>query len=164
MLFKFEDNPSFTETINADTNPTIYLGIDPGESNGICGYDAKFYLTFMFTVAAEDMNQFLKQFEKIKTCVIESFSLYPNKAQSQIYSDMLTSRVIGRVENWAHDTHVTLIKQPAKIKPTGYAWLGKKPPSKTDPTNHEQDAHVHFMYWAVRNGHVAPESLVKKRS
>ena len=35
------------ETVNAEANPIIYLSIDPGKTNGICGYDAKFYLMFM---------------------------------------------------------------------------------------------------------------------
>jgi hypothetical protein len=138
------------EVVNMEANPVKYLGVDPGNANGICGYDERYYLVFMWTIQEADINKFLTQFEKIDTCVIENFSLYPNKAQQQIYSDMTTSRVIGRFEGWAARNSVKLVKQPASIKKVGYAWIGKKQPSKSDSQNHVKDAHVHFMYWAIR--------------
>lgn len=152
-----------TEIFNEEKNPVLYLGIDPGKDNGVCGYDAKFYLQFMFTINADDMTMFLHAFKNIKTCVIEDYLLYPNKAGDQIYSSMETSRVIGRVEAWAEHNNVELIKQGASIKKTGYLWIGKKPPSKSDPRRHEMDGHIHFMYWAIKSGRVPAESLLLKR-
>lgn len=152
---------AISETVNCDVNPVEYLAIDPGMANGVCGYDAKYYLVFMYTIREQDLLRFLKQFQKVSICVIEDYTLYPQKAKEQIYSDMLTPRVIGRVENWAELNSVELIKQGARIKPTGYAWIGKKPLPKSNPKNHKMDAHVHFMYWAVKNGHIDARVLLR---
>lgn len=152
----------FRETVNKDMNPIKYLGIDPGKSNGVCGYDAKYYLNFMMTVNASDIIQFIHCFEKVDTCIIEDFKLYPNKAGVQKYSDMETSRVIGRVEAWAELNNVNLVKQGATIKTTGYYWIGQKPPSKSNPRNHELDANVHFMYWAVKHNKIDARELLKR--
>ena len=137
--------------VNEPMNAVKYLAIDPGESNGVCGYDAKFHLSFMFTIREQDMLKFLDCFESIQVCVVEKFTLYPNKAMKQVYSTMPTSRVIGRIEGWAARNKVNLVMQSAAIKATGYAWLGKKPPAKSNPDNHKMDAHVHFMFWAIKN-------------
>lgn len=153
----------FTEFVNTDFNPIEYLAIDPGKSNGVCGYDAKYYWQFMFIVPAVDMIQFLQIFKKVKVCIVEGFQLYPNKAKDQIYSDMETPRVIGRIETWAELNNVDLVKQQASIKPTGYAWIGEKPLPKSNPNNHAMDAHVHFMYWAVKTSRINPADLLRRR-
>jgi hypothetical protein len=149
------------EAVNAEHNPVKYLGIDPGKSNGICGYDDKFYPQFMLTVLADDMVMFMHQFKKVETCVIENYILYPNKSKEQRYSDMQTSRVIGRVEHWAEVRKVNLVKQPAAVKASGYAFIGKKPLPKSDKRNHELDAHVHLMYWAVSKGKIDAKTLLR---
>lgn len=149
------------QSVNSEENPVKYLAIDPGKSNGVCAYDGKFYLTFMMTIDTNDMVQFLDIFDNVDTCILEDFMLYPNKAKEQIYSDMETSRVIGRTESWAERKKVNLVKQGAKIKDTGYKWIGKKPLPKSNPRNHELDAHVHFMYWAIKNGKIAADKLLK---
>lgn len=167
FLVEDADRSDFYERLatfaNNEVNPIKYLGIDPGKANGFCGYDAKCYLQFMVTVAAEDMVKYLKCFKNVDTCVIENFLLYPNKAKQQAYSEMLTSKVIGRVESWAEMNDVTLVKQGATIKKTAYLWLGKKIPSKSDPTNHTQDAHAHFTYWAIRTGKINATEFVRNR-
>jgi len=152
------------EAVNAPENPVNYLSIDPGKANGVCGYDAKHYLVFMLTIQAVDMNLFIHQFEQVKTCIIEDFKLYPNKTRAQHYSDMETSRVIGRVESWAELKKVELVKQGATVKATGYAWIGEKPLPKSNVRNHMMDAHVHFMYWAVRKGFINAKDLLKRSS
>lgn len=148
------------EAVNVDLNPVTYLSIDPGKSNGCCGYDERHHLMFMITIQADDMVKFLHQFDKVQKCILEDFMLYPDKTKQQVYSDMETSRVIGRVETWAELKNIDLIKQPARIKPTGYLWTGKKPLPKSNPKNHELDAHIHFMYWAVKNGRIKAEDLL----
>lgn len=157
-----EELDHFREAVNSPLNPVKYLGIDPGKHNGVCGYDAKFYLQFMKPVNSNDMVIFLEQFSMVDVCVIEDYKLYPNKAKVQTYSDMETSRVIGRVESWSHHKGVKLVKQKALIKKTGYAWLGQKPLPKSDPMNDPLDAHVHFMYWAVLTGRIKAEELLKR--
>jgi hypothetical protein len=52
------------------------------------------------------------------------------------------------------------VLQKATIKKNGYNWIGIKPPSKSNPRNHEMDAHVHFMYWAIRTGKINANSLL----
>jgi hypothetical protein len=150
------------EAANKDENPVKYLSIDPGKSNGICGYDVKYYLMFMLTLPADNITKFLHQFDKVDICILEDYKLFPNKAQQQVYSDMETSRVIGRVETWAELKDVKLIKQPSSIKPTGYAWIGEKPLPKSNPSNHSLDAHVHFIYWAVKNGKMDARKLLNR--
>lgn len=152
---------NFKEVVNSDHNPVKYLAIDPGKSNGICGYDAKYYMVFMLTIKEEDVVTFLNLFEQIETCIIESYRIFPQKARQHIYSDLATPRVIGRVEGWAATNKIELIKQPSRIKTTGYAWAGIKPPPKSDPTNHVMDANVHFIYWAVTHGKINAAHLLK---
>lgn len=148
------------ETIEEVFKYTIYLGIDPGESNGISLYDKDYNLVGMFTIKEEQIIEFLEPFKSLKLIVCEDFVLYPTKAMKQVYSDMPTSRVIGRIESFCRGNNVLLIKQLATIKTTGYKWIGKKPLPKSNPRNHEMDAHVHFMYWAIKNGKIDAASLL----
>jgi len=147
---------------NQELNPIVYLAIDPGKSNGVCGYDTKCYTQFMLTVPSENMIEFLDQFEMVGTCIVEKYEVYPNKLKDHVYSDMETSRVIGRIESWAKKHGTDLVMQKASVKPTGYAWLGKKPLPKSNPMNHPMDAHVHFTYWAVRKELISPTQLLKQ--
>lgn len=151
---------TFGKVANYEPHPITYLGIDPGEANGICGYNDEFHLMFMATVADKDITGFLDIFQNLKLIVIEDFVLYPSKAMKQVYSDMPTSRVIGRVEEWAGKRDVQLVKQLATIKTTGYKWIGKKPLPKSNKLNHELDAHVHFMYWAIKRGKIKLADLL----
>ena len=162
MQLTEEDLGKLGSVVNEDHNPVKYLAIDPGKANGVCGYDAKYYPVFMYTVPADDMVRFLDLFKTVETCVVEGFNLYPNKAKDQFYSDMETSRVIGRVESWAELRHVTIVRQGANIKATGYKWVGTKALPKSNPRNHEMDAHIHFMYWAVRNRKINASDLIKR--
>jgi hypothetical protein len=152
------------ETVNAPNNPITYLAIDPGKANGVCGYDVKCYLQFMHTIAANDMIKYLESFTQVQKCIMEDYLLYPDKAKHQVYSDMETSRVIGRVEAWAERKEVEVIKQGSRIKSTGYAWIGKKPLPKSNSKNHVLDAHVHFIYWAVRRGLISANTLLNIKS
>lgn len=148
------------EAVNADVNPVESLGIDPGSRNGICGYDSRHYLQFMYSINEKDVTLFLRAFTKLKRIIIEDYRLYPNKTKQQVYSDMLTPRVIGRVEDYCTMRDIELIKQGASIKDTGYKWIGKKPPPKGNPKRDPMDAHVHFMYWAIKNRHIDAGKLI----
>lgn len=157
-----EELAHLKEAVNAPVNPVVYLSIDPGESNGICGYDVKYHLLFMLVVKEADMIRFLAQFEHIKHCICEGYLLFPNKARQQIYSDMKTPKVIGRVESWSEINEIELHMQPPTIKVTGYKWIGKRPLPKSNPQNHPMDAHVHFMYWGITTGRIKLEDLLRK--
>lgn len=150
------------EAVNAPENPVVYLGIDPGGSNGICGYDVDYYLVFMLTVQAADMVMFLHQFKKVQKCVLEGYWVYPGKQNDHVYSDLETPRVIGRIESWAETHGVEVIVQPAAVKATGYAWIGQKVLPKSNKNNHQMDAHVHFMFWAIKFGHIDAHTLLRK--
>lgn len=159
--FSPEGLEKFKAFANSDLNPIEYLSIDPGKANGVTGYDTKCYLQFLYTVPVAEMTKFLDVFDKLKTCVIEDYRLYPNKAKDQIYSDMETPRVIGKVEHWAELKGIELVKQPATVKKTGYAWAGQKPLPKSNPMNHARDAHIHFIYWGVKTQKINPSHLLK---
>lgn len=149
-------------TVNTEQQNNVeYLSIDPGSKNGLCGYDANFSLVFMTTVFAKDMIMFMQQFKNVKKCICESYRVYSHKAKQHINSDLETVRVIGRIEHWAGVNGIELIMQPATIKNTGYKWLGQKPLPKTNPLNHQMDAHVHFIYWGVKSGKIKLEDLRK---
>jgi hypothetical protein len=150
--------------VNDAENPIKYLSIDPGKSNGICGYNADCKLMMMWTVMEENVLDFLNQFDNLERCIIEDFILYSNKAFEQIGSNMLTSRVIGRVEGWAVRKDIPLTKQKAAIKPTGYRFIGKKPLPKSHRLHHALDAHVHFVFWAVGKGKIQAGDLLNNRS
>lgn len=166
MLFEATDEllAKLETLVNFEENPVTYLAIDPGESNGISFYSSKYELMAMWTVKQKDMIKFLKQFKNVKLCVVENFLLYPNKANQQRYSDMKTSLVIGRIEAWAETNDVQVVKQNANIKKNAYMWMGQKPLPKSNPMNHEMDAHAHFIYWAVRTGKISASSLLKNFS
>ncbi len=157
--------PEFLErlssVVNAPENPVLYLAIDPGKSNGVCGYDAKFYLQFMMTVHADDMVEFLEQFNQVTTIVCEDYKVFYHKAKDHAFSDLETPRVIGRIEGYAARMRVKLVKQMSNIKTTGYAFIGKKPLPKSDPKNHQLDAHVHFIFYAVKNQLIDIKTLLK---
>lgn len=153
---------NFQIAVNAPENPVKFLSIDPGKTNGVCGYDAKLYVVFMMSVDANDMVQFLDVFDNLDKCIYEGYKLYPNKAREQYYSNMETPRVIGRIEAWAERKKIELIEQAATIKATGYLWIGQKPLPKSNPENHKMDAHVHFMYWAVKNRKIDAKDLLKR--
>jgi len=138
-----------------------YLSIDPGLSNGICGYNKRGHLQFSIIIKLDELVDFLKQYKRVDTVIVEDYTIYPNKAKDHIYSDVPTSRAIGRIESWAELNDTKLIKQPAHIKSTGYKFLGKKPLPKSNPNNHWLDAHAHFTFWAVGNGLIDPRSLLK---
>lgn len=149
-----------SETVELITESAVYLGIDPGEKNGIAGYSDKYELLWMLTVKEPDMGPFIGKCNNLKLIIIEDFLLYPSKAMPQSFSDMPTSRVIGRVEEIARTKDIKIIKQPANIKKTAYKWIGVKQPSKSNPRNHELDAHAHFMFWAIKYGKINASSLL----
>lgn len=155
---------NLNEVANNELNPIKYLSCDPGNLNGFCGYDEKYYLQFMMSIPHTDVVKFINQFKNVKVCVIESYRVYAHKAQQHINSDLLTPKIIGRVETWTELNDIQLITQPASIKTTGYKWVGKKPLPHSNPMNHALDAHIHFMYWAVKHGKINAADLLRRNN
>ena len=154
------DPEVFSSLVNNELNPVKYISIDPGKSTGFCGYDVRYYVQFSVTLPAQDLTKFLELFKNVDVCVLEDYRIFPHKAKDHVYSDLETTRVIGRVESWAERKEVELVKQPSSIKPNGYAFIGKKPLSKSNPNNHWMDAHVHFMYWGIKSNRINPTTLL----
>lgn len=140
-----------------------YLSIDPGKKNGCCGYDADFNLVFMITILEKEIINFLARddLKTVKICILEDYKVYPHMAKQHTYSSLETPRVIGRVETWCKLSNIRLIKQMAHVKATGYRYLGIKPLPKSNPLNHQYDAHAHATYWGVLNGRISPERLLE---
>lgn len=153
----------YYETVNGTHNPVLYLSIDPGKANGVCGYDTKFYPVFMATIRSLDLLIFLKQFEQLQKLIMEGYRIYPGKEKDHIYDSLETPRVIGRVEAYCEANDVDLIMQPATVKSTAYLWIGEKPLPKSNPLNHQMDAHAHFMYWAIKTGKIPASRLLDKK-
>lgn len=137
-----------------------YLSVDPGEANGIAGYNDKAQLQFMQVVTYDGLTRFLGQLDYVEICICEEYRVYPHKAQKHIYNKLLTPRAIGKVETWAELHGVRLIMQAATHKGTGFKYLGKKEPPRSNPLSHAIVAHAHFTYWAVVNKVIKPEELI----
>ncbi len=152
-----------SEIVNNENDPIVYIAIDPGKSNGVCGYNALGHLQFMTTIDERDLLKFLGIFKRVNKCITENYLVYAHKAKHHINSDVLTLRVIGRIENWCELNNIPLVKQLAAIKSTGYKWLGKEPLPKSNPANHKWDAHVHFVYWGVMKGILKAKDLYHKQ-
>lgn len=166
----FDDDGRITEEgfeklrqlANNEINPVIFLSFDPGKGTGVTGYDAKYYLQFMWTIHADDVVKFLACFDHISLIVMENYRVFAHKAKAHINSDLLTVRVIGRIESWCENKDITLIPQAPSIKTTAYKWAKKKPLPKSNPRNHALDAHVHFIFFAVQRGYINLASIHKK--
>ena len=151
VLYKF---------VNNEEKPITFIAIDPGVSNGVTGYSATGSIQFMTTIKEPDLLKFLRVFQKLTTVICEDYRIREDKAKHHIGSDVVTLRVIGRIENWCETANVVLAKQMPTIKPIAYKWLGKKPLPKHNPANHKWDAHAHFTYWAVRNRVIDLKDLI----
>jgi hypothetical protein len=154
----------FKRTVNDPANPVLFLGIDPGVANGICGYDANFHLVFAMTVHENDIVKFLNSFNAVEKCVCESYKIYSNKYSAHVNSDVVTLRVIGRIEHWTRLNSIELTMQPATIKNTAYMWLGQKPPTDSNPFRHQMDGNAHFMFWAIKKGLINAADLLRSRN
>lgn len=142
------------------TTKVRYLSVDPGESNGLCGYDIDGRLLWMATTKLRDLARFIEELRNVHTCIIEDYKIHPHKAQDHIYKDVVAIRAIGKIENWIERYNIKEFKQPNKHKTTGYQYMGKKPPPKSDPRRHELDAHAHFLYWGVNSKLINPADLI----
>ncbi len=159
-----EETKNILLALEEDTGKLItYIAIDPGKGNGICGYDTDYKPQFMLTLHEKDIVAFLRLFQNIEFCIMENYRVRPVK-YSHEGSDIETLRVMGRIEGWAARNRISLIKQMPNVKSTGYKWIGKSPLPRSNMMNHALDAHVHFMYWAVRTGRIPAEKLVEMLS
>jgi hypothetical protein len=145
-----------------------YIAIDPGETNGIAGYN---YLgTVLWMGNSLDVIDSLKRSESTfwtpttdMRFIVENYRVYPGKALAHINSDVKTAQVIGAIKQYAKDRSIPVVLQPAHTKATGFAYLGVKEPSRSSPLSHAKVAHAHGTYWLVENRILDPRSLLKFR-
>ena len=165
------------------------LGIDPSgafnEGKGTTGYSVYFAPEHKFTmtgtivasghIAAEAywhkhiefLNNFIfsargkrKHRENQVILVIEDYLLYANKAESQIYSRMETSKLIGIIQHWCWINNIPYCMQPAAqvkqrwadpiLEHKGYI---KKKGGRYDVCEHTRDSMRHAIHYATfKNG------------
>lgn len=87
--------------------------------------------------------------------IIESFRLYPDKAKSQIGSDMPTSQLIGSMRYMARYWKVPVILQPAAIKEPTESLMRRRGIVHTAVQErqggHAKDAETHVWHHLLRN-------------
>lgn len=124
------------------------VAIDPGRTNGFAFFEGEtLQLSGYIKNSHEAIN---RMFELILTfapdeLVVESFRLYPWKAQQQFWSDFETAEIIGIIKHWAWEQKIPVIMQPASNKqPFPDERLRKM--NVYVPNNHARDAVRHGLY------------------
>ena len=130
----------------------MILAIDPGKMNGWAIFDEDGELVEFGQVHEDGLFDWLKtKTQNLSTIVIEDYILYKKKAMKQSGSDMVASRVIGRVEMFASLVGAKLVKQKADILPTAQKLSGYKMPSDHS-ISHQFSAINHGIYWLIKQG------------
>lgn len=95
------------------------VAIDPGRSSGFAFFvGEELRLSGFFKNeyrAVERMLELINSFDPDEL-IIESFRLYPWKAQQQFWSDFETTEIIGILKYWAWQVDIPVIMQPASNK------------------------------------------------
>ena len=140
-----------------------YTAFDPGKANGVAFWDSVPNFIWMDTWQFDELPQKLSDsdFSECKVFIIERFLVYPHMTHRLPYNQMITSQAIGILKGFAHSRGIKVVEQNATIKTTGYKWLGRKPPSKTNPNNHSLDAVAHGTYYLVSKNLMTPPVLGK---
>lgn len=132
-------------------NPVI-LALDPGVTTGYIL--ASEPLTYIECGEVVNFNDLLPVLNKADKVIIESFTLYPWKAQQQAFSNMPSAEIIGRIKEWCSINGVEVVEQqPSKrivatdklLKATG-VW------QFTQGKKHARDAARHLLAYYLNNG------------
>ena len=130
----------------------MILAIDPGKMNGWAIFNEDGELVEFGQVHEDELSNWLNtKTSDVSTIVVENYVLYKKKAMKQSGSDMVASRVIGRLEMYASLKGAKLVKQPADILPTAQKLSGYKMPSDHS-ISHQFSAINHGIYWLIKQG------------
>lgn len=137
------------------------LVFDPGESTGWC------YQTSNGTVyGGTARKNHLEVVNLIKvtqpdTVVLESFKLYPQKAQSLAWNSFYPCEVIGAIKVTCMELDIPFVEQAPSVKKyfggfkDDWDTIGAIPegltPFSKGVTEHTKDAYMHYRYY-LRNG------------
>lgn len=137
------------------------LVFDPGESTGWC-YQSSTGAVYGGTARKDHLEVVrLIQMSKPDIVVLESFKLYPNKAQSLSWNSFYPCEVIGAIKVTCAQLNIPWIEQAPSVKKyfggfqgdwdtIGYLPAKLKEFSK-GVTEHTKDAYMHYKYF-LRNG------------
>lgn len=139
----------------------MLIAIDPGKTIGYVVVIDPFHLIEMGE--AQSMAELRQVLEKHNPniIVIESFSLYPWKAQAQSFSKMPSPEIIGNVKEWATLNLIDVVEQtPSQrtvitdtlLKATNWWEL-------TKGKRHARDAVRHMLCYYMRNDKMVAEKL-----
>lgn len=142
-----------------------YFAIDPGEDNGVVFYDEHTNVQVLKVVSFENLVKFLwgvsSKHPTIEKGVYESYRVYPNKTEAHIYSDLKTARAIGKIEAWAEVHGIKLYHQPSDCMNTGFNYLGKRKPPRSNPMMDAFVAAAHGAFWMVKYKIKDPRDFLK---
>lgn len=138
--------------------PGVHIvSIDPGKTTGVCAIRYKGKNSFEVLLSCEvswesryTLYDILSRYQPVYI-VLESFRLYPHKAQEQIGSDFPSSRIIGMVEAYAQQLGLAaptfqpaVCMQMVEVLPEHKGYLRMT-------SEHRKDAYKHARYFVVAN-------------
>lgn len=130
------------------------LTLDPGDSTGWC-YRASNGILQGGTLP-KDLVKVAQLIQELspQVVVVESFNLYPGKAQSLIWNSFYPCQVIGVIKYICIILNIELVEQTPSVKKFagGYKddWFHLKP-SLDKVTEHVKDAYLHLKYFERNN-------------
>jgi hypothetical protein len=103
---------------NVRTVARMFLAVDPGKVTGIVLFDDKQKkVCHALQVPMDEVPGYLKALDVVPSVIImESFRVYPWKANSLSWDSLPAPQVIGMFKVWAADKNVPIVEQPASIK------------------------------------------------
>lgn len=134
---------------------SIIVVFDPGESTGWVAQDTTTGRLMGGTCPKDHLKvaEILEHYKPAEVC-IESFMLYPGKAQSLAWNTFYPCEVIGVIKYWCMLHNVPLIEQQPSIKKYAGGFqddlkLMEPYPSQVI-TEHTRDAYLHLKYLLLR--------------
>lgn len=132
---------------------TLYCAFDPGISTGLAVGDEEGLQGYV-VINLKEFEDSLLDWKRLwgefpTTAVVEDYRLDHSKEPKQ--SKIETVSVMGMIRFWCKANNIEYIEQARMYKPVGYRYWGKKPLSKSNPTNHAYDAVAHLFYYMIQN-------------
>lgn len=152
-------------TENKKLEPSLFLGIDPGETTGwalagpqmipVTPYGQLGSMGQVGGLMA--LTAFLEDLSPIPDIIV--FERYVvSRLDSEINTgEHETIQAIGVVKSYAFRNNIELVAQLRTVKPQGYAWHHTitRPGSKVD--SHRRDAHAHLCYYQTTHKLYTPK-------